>query len=179
MHDEISKFGHELNGVNMRGIDDDCAPFSLSYCLNKMRCGVAGVGTVHEIIANVASVLASDSSAYHMVGRQFIGSFGQLESNYIPPVPPSYFKIGDLVNMDHNEKVVCIAVSNRFPLVDIGDGVSVNISFFHVTWFLVFSTCIRFYLAPTDVKNNECSWDNYSVWVPQDGHQVFWVKCQK
>ena len=31
MHDGISKFGHELNGVYMRGIDDDCAPFSLPY----------------------------------------------------------------------------------------------------------------------------------------------------
>ena len=29
--------------------------------------------------------------------------------------------------MDHNEKVVCIAVSNRFPTANIGDGVSVNI----------------------------------------------------
>ena len=127
MHDEISKFGHELNGVYMRGIDDDCAPFSLPYCLNKMRCGVTGVDTVHEIIADV---LASDSSAYHMVGRQFIESFGQVELNYIPPVPPSYVKIGDLVNMDHNEKFFCIAVSNRFPLADIGDGVSVNIKVF-------------------------------------------------
>ena len=127
MHDEISKFGHELNGVYMRGIDDDCAPFSLPYCLNKMRCGVTGVDTVHEIIADV---LASDSSAYHMVGRQFIESFGQVESNYIPPVPPSYVKIGDLVNMEHNEKFFCIAVSNRFPLADIGDGVSVNIKVF-------------------------------------------------
>ena len=127
MHDEISKFGRELNGVYMREIDDDCAPFSLPYFLNKMRCGVTGIDTVHEIIAHV---LASDSSAYYMVGRQFIESFGQVESNYIPPVPPSYFKIGDLVNMDHNEKVVCIAVSNRFPLADIGDCVSVNIKVF-------------------------------------------------
>ena len=37
MHDGISKFGHELSGVYMRGIDDDCAPFFLPYCLNKMR----------------------------------------------------------------------------------------------------------------------------------------------
>ena len=110
----------------MRGIDDDCVPFSLLYCSDKMRGGVTGVDTAHEIIANVASVVASDSSAYHMVGRQFIESFGQEEPNYIPLVPPRYFKIGELVNMDHNEKVVCIAVSNRFPVINIGDGVSVN-----------------------------------------------------
>ena len=72
MQDGISKFGNELNRVYLRGIDDDCAPFSLLYCLNKMRGGVTGVDTAHEIIANVASVVASDSSAYYMVLRQFI-----------------------------------------------------------------------------------------------------------
>ena len=54
-----------------------------------MRGGVTGVDTAHEIIANVASMVASDSSAYHMVGMQFIESFTQEEPNYIPPVPPS------------------------------------------------------------------------------------------
>ena len=127
MHDGISKFGHELNGVYMRGIDDDCAPFSLPYCLNKMRGCVTGVDSAHEIVANVTSVVASESSAYHMVDRQFIESFGQEEPNYIPPVPPSYFKISELDNVDHSEKVVHIAISNRFPVANIGDGVSVNI----------------------------------------------------
>ena len=93
MHNGISKFGHELNGVYMRGIDDDCVPFSLPYCLNKMRGGATGVDTAHEIIANVASVVASDSSAYHMVGRQFTESFGQEGPRHIPSVPPSYFKL--------------------------------------------------------------------------------------
>ena len=67
-------------------------------------------------------MIALDSSAYHMVGRQFIGSFGQEESNYIPPVS-SYFKIGELMNMGHNG-VVRIAGSNRFPA---DNGVSVKV----------------------------------------------------
>ena len=62
-----------------------------------------------------------------MVGRRFIESFGQEEPNYIPSVPPSYFKIGELVNVDHSERVVHIAVSNRNPVANIGDGVSVNV----------------------------------------------------
>ena len=57
MHDGIFKFDHELNGVYMRGIDDDCVPFPLPYCLNKMKGGVTGVDTTHEIIANVASLV--------------------------------------------------------------------------------------------------------------------------
>ena len=47
MHDEISKFGHELDGMCLREIDGDCAPFSLPYCLNKMIGGVTGVDTVN------------------------------------------------------------------------------------------------------------------------------------
>ena len=62
MHDGISKFGHELNWVYVRGIDDDCAVFSLPYCLNKIRGGITGVNAAHD----VASVVASDFSAYHM-----------------------------------------------------------------------------------------------------------------
>ena len=60
MQDGISKFSHELNRVYLRGTDDDCAPISLPYCLNKMRGDVTGVDTAHEIIANVTSVVASD-----------------------------------------------------------------------------------------------------------------------
>ena len=68
-----------------------------------------------------------------MVGRQFIESFGHQESNYITPVPPSYFKIGELVNVDHEEKFVRISVSKKFPVANIGDGVSVNVT---ATWVL-------------------------------------------
>ena len=99
--------------------------------IRKIRGGVTGVNITREIIVNVASVIALDSSAYHMVGRQFIGSFGQEESNYIPPVS-SYFKIGELMNMGHNG-VVRIAGSNRFPA---DNGVSVKVQTVRVLWDL-------------------------------------------
>ena len=60
----ISKFGHELNGVCLRGIDGDCVPFSLSCCLNKMTEGVTWVDSAHEIIANVVPLAVSDSGEY-------------------------------------------------------------------------------------------------------------------
>ena len=178
----------------MIATDDYCASFSLPYCLNKRKGGVTGAETAHESIANIVSEVASDSSAYHMVSRQFIESFGQEEPNYVPPVPPSYFKIGELVNVDHNQKVVCITASNRFPVPTFvmvsqwmtsctseSSCTSASRPFsFHITWILVFSTCcIRFYQAPSNVKNYKCSWGNYSVWVPHDGYQTFRVKCQK
>ena len=54
-----------------------------------MRGGVTGVDTAHEIIANVASMVASDFTAYHMAVRHFIERFGQEEPNYISSFPPS------------------------------------------------------------------------------------------
>ena len=90
-----------------------------------MRGCIISVNTA-EIIGNVASVVASASHAYHMVGKQFTKSSGQEEPIDIPPVPPSYFKIGELVKVVNNKKVVHIAVSNRFLVPNIGDGVLVN-----------------------------------------------------
>ena len=90
-----------------------------------MRGCIISVNTA-EIIGNVAPVVASASHAYHMVGKQVIKSSGQEAPIDIPPVPPSYFKIGELVNVDNNKKVVCIAVSNRFLVPNVGDGVLVN-----------------------------------------------------
>lgn len=80
-----------------------------SFYLNKMRGCLTDVNTAHQIIANVAYVVAPDFSAYHMSGRQIIQSFGQEKPNSIYPVPLSYFKIGELKNMDHNKKAVGIA----------------------------------------------------------------------
>ena len=62
-----------------------------------------------------------------MVGKQFNESFGQEEPNYVPPVSWSYFTIDQSVKEDLDKKVVLIAVSNRFPAANIGDGVLVNV----------------------------------------------------
>ena len=70
--DGIFKFSHRMNGMYMVWIDDDYITFSILYCLNKIKDGVADVCITHEIISDVASVVASYSSANYMVGRQFI-----------------------------------------------------------------------------------------------------------
>ena len=49
-----------------------------------------------------------------MISRKLIKCFGQEEPNYIPSVPPSYFKTGELVKVDLDEKVVRIAVRNSW-----------------------------------------------------------------
>ena len=40
MHDDISKFSTEYNGVFLRGIDEGNDPFKVPYLLNKMKGGV-------------------------------------------------------------------------------------------------------------------------------------------
>ena len=40
MHDGISKFSKEFNGVFLRGINAENEPFDLPYCLSKMKSGI-------------------------------------------------------------------------------------------------------------------------------------------
>ena len=42
MHDGITKFTTEFNGVYLRGINPESEPFSVPYCLTKMNGGVNG-----------------------------------------------------------------------------------------------------------------------------------------
>ena len=45
MHDGISKFSTEYNGVYLRGINDKNEPVNILYCLSKMRGGVNAFDT--------------------------------------------------------------------------------------------------------------------------------------
>ena len=45
MHDGISKFSTEYNGVYLRGINDKKEPVNILYCLSKMRGGVNAFDT--------------------------------------------------------------------------------------------------------------------------------------
>lgn len=45
MHDGISKFGTEFNGVYLRGIDGNNEPISVPFCLSKMKGGVNAYDT--------------------------------------------------------------------------------------------------------------------------------------
>ena len=43
MHDGISKFCNEFNGVYLSGINEQNHPFGFSYCLTKMKGGVENI----------------------------------------------------------------------------------------------------------------------------------------
>ena len=49
MHDGISKFTTEYNGVYLKGIDEDLNPFDLPFCLTELKGGV----TVYDITDNI------------------------------------------------------------------------------------------------------------------------------
>ena len=49
MHDGISKFTTEYNGVYLKGIDEDLNPFDLPLCLTELKGGV----TAYDITDNI------------------------------------------------------------------------------------------------------------------------------
>ena len=63
MHDGISKFGVDYNGDYLRGINSDQEPFFVPYRLSKMKGGVTGLDTAHEII----SVNVKDAHLLHVL----------------------------------------------------------------------------------------------------------------
>ena len=69
MHDGISKFGVEYNGVYLRGTNSDQETGFVPYCLSKMKGGVTGLDTAHEIISNVAEIMSCNDSAFATVGK--------------------------------------------------------------------------------------------------------------
>ena len=125
MHDGISKFGAEYNGVYLRGITSDHQPFFVPYCLSKMKGGVTGMDTAQEIISNVASFMSISDSAYVKIGQCLLEE--ALNPNkFIQPTPPVYFKLGKLSHVDHKNKEINIQIDNNFPVGNMGDGVAVN-----------------------------------------------------
>ena len=49
MHNGISKFAIEYNGVYLKGIDEDLNPFDLPFCLTELKGGV----TAYDITDNI------------------------------------------------------------------------------------------------------------------------------
>ena len=126
MHDGISKFSTEYNGVVLPGIDKDHAPIHVPFCLTKMKGGVTGVDTAEELMNNVATISGVTTTAYDEVIRSFEDENTD-DPNYVAPIPPKYFKIGTLLERDSESKVIKIEVHAKFPVGNTGDGVAVNV----------------------------------------------------
>ena len=129
MHDGINKFGAEFIGVYFKGIDSNNKPFCEPYCLTRMKGGVNAFDTANEIIANICSFNSlGDSNAFHTINNDIKECFPHDIYPPVDHVPPSYFKMGKIMNVVNNddEKQINIAVDDRFPIGNTGDGVYTN-----------------------------------------------------
>ena len=121
-HDNISKFGTEYNGVLLRGINAELDPVHAPYALHKMKGGVDAHATADDIIRVCAEFSPVKCSAY-----ETILSHLQLEDEEIPSAVPDYFKLGPILTVDPDDKIIEIQLSENLPVANAGDGVSVNI----------------------------------------------------
>ena len=136
MHDGISKFSTEFNGVYLKGIDLENKSFCVPHCLNRMKGGVNAYDVADDIISTISSCNPlGQRSAFHTINRNIADSFPDDTHPVIDPVPPNYFKLGTVMNVlkiqddaedDVEEMVINIEVDEKFPIANTGDGVATN-----------------------------------------------------
>ena len=123
MHDGISKFGTEFNGVCLRGIDDEYDPIAVPFILQQMKGGVNAFDTASAIIENIAQKLSVVNSAASEIETYMAMHF----PDQLIPKPPSYFKLGKLGDIEDEGKKIHINLSDDMPICNTGDGVAVNV----------------------------------------------------
>ena len=65
MHDGISKFSTEYNGVYLKGADEDLNPFDVPFCLTKLKGGVTVYDITNAIIQSVIGVVHLEKNCLH------------------------------------------------------------------------------------------------------------------
>ena len=91
MHDGISKFSTEYNGVYLQGIDEDLNRFDVPFCLTKLEGGVSAYDTADAIIQNVIDVHL-EKNAYTEI-QQYFNYASMNSATYIALTPPIYLYI--------------------------------------------------------------------------------------
>ena len=121
MHNSIQKFSVEYNGMLLQTIIPETYDLVLVPSrLMKMHGGVNVFDNI-ESMMNAFGELLDMNSAYQMI--RTIDGF----ENVIQGEIPVYFKLGVIKEIDKNCKEIHIAMSDRLPIANCGDGVSVNV----------------------------------------------------
>ena len=118
MHDGITKFTKEFNGVYVRGLDGDGKPINAPMCLRRLKGSVDAHALAQDLINFI--------SGYVMVGGKdsaYIELIKYFDDDII--TPPFYTKLGILSKVDEESKVIIVSVTNM-PVANCGDGVFVN-----------------------------------------------------
>ena len=122
MHDGIQKFSIEYNGMLLQTINPETYDLVLvPFCLMKMHGGVNAYDNVKSLMNAFGELLDIKNSAYQMI--RTIDGF----ENEIRGEIPVYFKLGVIKEINKNRKGIHIAMSDRLPIANCGDGVSVNV----------------------------------------------------
>ena len=125
-HDGISKFGTEYNGVVLRGVTIKLEPLHIPYGLRKMKGVLDAHDTAVDIIDVIAEYFPVANSAFITINSILDELEGTTDT--IRPVPPQSIKLGKVLNVDEEEKVIHIGVHENMPIAaNTGDGVSVNV----------------------------------------------------
>ena len=118
MHDGISKFTKEYNGVYLRGVNESFDPFVAPYCLQKMNGGVNAYDLVEALIKTIANFMNVKHNAFDEI-RQYVVT---------QPIAstPTYFKLGKIIEVIPESKEIHIEIADNIPVGNCGDGVAVN-----------------------------------------------------
>ena len=122
MHNGIQKFAIEYNGILLQTIHPDTYDLMLvPFRLMKMKGGVNSHDTIESLMNAFGELLDIKNSAYDM-----INTFNGFENVNVDE-KPVYFKLGVIKEIITDSNEIHISMSDRLPIANCGDGVSVNI----------------------------------------------------
>ena len=88
-----------------------------------MKGGVAAFDTANDLLFFVISYHKIKESAYETIQSHFARSAGEEPNS---PLPPTYFKLGQLYEINEDKQAIHIILGNSMPVANTGDGVAVN-----------------------------------------------------
>ena len=122
MHDGFQKFSIEYNGMLLQTINPEKYDLVLvPFRLMKMYGGVNAYDNIKSLMNAFGELLDIKKSGY-----QTIRTIDEFE-NVIEGKISVYFKLGVIKEINKNRKEIHIAISDRLPISNCGDGVSVNV----------------------------------------------------
>ena len=96
MHDGISNFSSELNGIYIRYLDAENNPCSFPYTLTKARGDLNAYGMASHIIGEIENSMEVKGSTFETV----VSKVSKYVKGKISPIPPNYFKLRKLKKVD-------------------------------------------------------------------------------
>ena len=122
----ISKFSSELNGIYRRYLDAEDNPCSFPCALAKVREGGGGLnayGLTSLLTDEIGNILEVYGSVFETVVFEISRS---VKDKKFFPIPPNYLQLEKVKKVDIEEDNTITEASNKIPVGNSGDGVTVN-----------------------------------------------------